>query len=382
MRKIIAEIFFFVIQILCVNIYAQLPKPDHIVIVIEENHGYDQIINNSDAPYINNLATDSQSALFTDSHGVTHPSQPNYLFLFSGTDQGVTNDNLPALFPFTSLNLGAELIKKGLTFTGYSEDLPGVGFNGASSGQYKRKHNPWVNWQNADSNGIPSNLNVPLSDFPTDFNFLPTVSIVVPNQDNDMHDGSISMGDTWLQNKLDSYIQWAKTHNSLLILTFDEDDFTTANKIVTIITGQSIKGGTYAKSINHLNILRTIEEIYGTRYAGISNDSSAITDCWVNTTGIEKTNKIDIPATYKLFQNFPNPFNPASTIKYILPETRNVKIVIYDSLGRTIKTLVDKLENAGIYEVKFEAEDLPSGIYFYSLSSNNFNMVRKALLLK
>ena len=137
----------------------ELPQPDHIVIVIEESHGYDQIIGNTAAPYINSLVDDTLSALFTDSHGVTHPSQPNYLWLFSGDNQGVTDDNLPIDTPFTTPNLGAELLSNGKTFTGYSEDLPFAGFHGGSSGAYARKHNPWVNWQDANPNGIPWYLN-------------------------------------------------------------------------------------------------------------------------------------------------------------------------------------------------------------------------------
>ncbi len=147
--------------------FAQLPKPNHIVIVIEENHGFDQIIGSSSAPYINSLAHDTLSALFTDSHGVTHPSQPNYLWLFSGNNQGVTSDNLPTDTPFTTLNLGALLLDSSFTFAGYSEDLPSEGYSGGSYGAYRRKHNPWVNWQDANPNGIPWNLNKPFSEFPS-----------------------------------------------------------------------------------------------------------------------------------------------------------------------------------------------------------------------
>ena len=63
-----------------------VPRPDHVVIVIEENHSYSEIIGSSAAPYINSLA--AQGALFTQSHATTHPSQPNYLHLFSGSNQG------------------------------------------------------------------------------------------------------------------------------------------------------------------------------------------------------------------------------------------------------------------------------------------------------
>ena len=65
-------------------------SPSHVVVVIEENHSYDQIIGNADAPFINKLA--AEGALFTDAHAIRHPSQPNYLALFSGSTQGTTGD--------------------------------------------------------------------------------------------------------------------------------------------------------------------------------------------------------------------------------------------------------------------------------------------------
>ena len=237
-RESYCLIFFIIFNIDAANIFAQLPKPDHIVIVIEENHSYSEIIGSNAAPYINGLVSDNFSLLFTNCYAVTHPSQPNYLCLFSGDNQGVTDDNLPSGLPFTTSNLGAELLRNNYTFVGYSEDLPSVGSDVTSSGAYERKHNPWVNWQDASTNGIPSSLNVPLTDFPTDYDSLPTVSFVIPNQNNDMHDGSISAGDTWLQNNLDGYIQWAKNHNSLFIFTFDEDDSSLNNRILHSLLGR------------------------------------------------------------------------------------------------------------------------------------------------
>ena len=89
-----------------------LPHPDHIIIVIDENHGYSQVVGSANAPYINELI--KEGALFTNSHGIGHPSQPNYLALFSGNIQGVKNDNcLQNKTPFTTSNLGASLLQKG-----------------------------------------------------------------------------------------------------------------------------------------------------------------------------------------------------------------------------------------------------------------------------
>ena len=282
MFKMKIKLFFVVLLIWGFNVYAQLPKPDHIVIVIEENQSYKQVIDSSAAPYIYSLANGTYGANFTQSYAETHPSQPNYIWLFSGDNQGVTNDNLPSGLPFTTANLGAELLQNGYTFIGYSEDLPSVGFNGATSGKYARKHNPWANWQDSPTNGIPSSLNISFSDFPADFTKLPTISFVMPNLQNDMHDGTITQADTWLKNNLDNYIQWAKTHNSLFILTEDEDDGSSNNRIPTVIVGQAVKAGSYSENINHVNVLRTLEDMYGLSYAGSSDTAAAFIDCWMS----------------------------------------------------------------------------------------------------
>jgi hypothetical protein len=91
-----------------------------------------------------------------------------------------------------------------------------------------------------------------------------------------MHDGTIQMADTWLQTYIGPYYQWAKSHNSLLIVTWDEssgaDGLTTppANQVATIFAGARVLHGTYAEvnGINHVNMLRTIEDIYGLTHAG------------------------------------------------------------------------------------------------------------------
>jgi len=104
-------------------------------------------------------------------------------------------------------------------------------------------------------------------------------------------------------------------------------------------------------------------------------------------TDVENPNKI-IPANYNLEQNYPNPFNPSTKIKYSVSnsnENQNlslVKLSIYDVLGKEVKTLVNERKQAGTYQVTFNADDLPSGIYFYKLQSGNFTQVKKMTLLK
>src|ERR1700704_1787378 len=148
------------------ELHAQAPAFDHIVIVIEENHSFSQIIGSSAAPNINALAaaganivnasTDPNSNI-SGSHAVRHPSQPNYLELYSGSSQGTIQDGHPGSTsepfssppPFTTPNLGAALRNAGFSFAAYSQTMPSVGFDGDSFGGspgYQRKHNPVANW--------------------------------------------------------------------------------------------------------------------------------------------------------------------------------------------------------------------------------------------
>jgi uncharacterized membrane protein len=252
------------------NIFGITP-PDHVVIVMEENHSFANIIGSSSAPFINSLA--QQGALFTQSFAVEHPSQPNYLDLFSGSNQGVTDDSCP--HTFSTENLGSELAAAGLPFTGFSEDLPSAGSTVCTSGAYARKHSPWINFTN-----VPTSANQPFTSFPTDFTTLPTVSFVIPNLNDDMHDGTIAQGDTWLQQHLNGYIQFAQSHNSLLIVTWDEDDNSSNNQIPTIFVGPMVKQGQFTETINHFNVLRTIEDLYGLTHVGGAATATPISDVW------------------------------------------------------------------------------------------------------
>lgn len=259
-----------------------LPRPAHTVIVVLENHAFDQILNENTAPYIQQLA--KHSAVFTQSYALTHPSQPNYLMLFSGSNQGVTDDSPPAAAPFRTPNFGASLRAAGFSFVGYSEDLPQMGYTGPRAGEYASKHSPWVYWQGKGPNQLPPESNRPFSDWPQDFNRLPDVAFVIPNMDDDMHngfgEGMVRDGDQWLRTHLDSYVQWAQTHNSLLILTFDEDNYFADNNIATLFYGPMVKPGTYTEKFGHYSLLRTLEDIYGLPYAGESAVTEPIRDCW------------------------------------------------------------------------------------------------------
>jgi Secretion system C-terminal sorting domain len=85
---------------------------------------------------------------------------------------------------------------------------------------------------------------------------------------------------------------------------------------------------------------------------------------------------------YRLEQNYPNPFNPSTNIKYTIPQAGRVSLRVYDLLGKEVATLLDRYQNRGEYGVLFQADKLPSGIYFYQLQAGEFIATKKLILLK
>jgi acid phosphatase len=242
-----------------------------VLVVVFENHALDTVLGSPDAPYLTALA--ASGTTLTDAHGVRHPSEPNYLALFSGSTQGVTDDACP--LSFTTPNLAAQLLTAGHTFAGYSEDLPAEGSTVCSAGKYARKHNPWV-----DFPALPAGMNQPLSALPTDFATLPTVSFVIPNLCSDMHDCPVATGDAWAKAHLAGYVSWARTHDSLLVVTFDEDDNTAANHIATFLVGPMVRAGTSGQKTDHYRVLRTIEAMYGLPPLGAAGGTTPLAGIW------------------------------------------------------------------------------------------------------
>jgi acid phosphatase len=267
-----------------------LPIYDHVVIVMEENKDYEDVIGRPEAPYINEVLR-KEGASFTKAYGEEHCSEGNYFWLLSGANQHVGfKDAVPAK-KSNAPNLAQQLAVHHHSFAGYSENLPKGNPEAEFSADhlYARKHVPWVTFSN-----IPRTCHRSFKDFPktpAQFSRLPTVSIVVPNQENDMHNihtggkpEAVHKGDEWLRKNLDAYYRWAKRHNSLLIVTFDEGDDASQfkgltnpsvppkdrmhrdlrNQIPTIFAGAHIKAGDYTEGngITHVNILRTIEAMY------------------------------------------------------------------------------------------------------------------------
>ena len=245
--------------------------PDHVVIVMLENKNEADVLR--EGPYLASLA--ASGATLTDMHAETHPSQPNYLALFSGDTQGVSDDHCPVTSGAPTL--ASELVAAGYSFAGYSEDLPEAGYTGCRAGDYARKHAPWT-----DFSTVPAAANLPLSAMPADHASLPTVSFLIPNLCHDMHDCSVAEGDDWLRQNIDGYARWARTHNSLLIVTFDESESSNDrdNHIATLAVGQRVTPGSYTRRTDHYGLLRTLEDLYGLPPLGNSARTTGVTGLW------------------------------------------------------------------------------------------------------
>ncbi len=365
MKSVKLLLLQFIIVCLSSSAFANVPRPDHIVVCVLENHGYNQVIGSSFAPYINQLST--MGANMVEYYALTHPSQPNYLMLFSGGNQGVTTDNLPVGTPWTTPNLGASLINAGFSFSGFSEDLPSTGSLVGASGSYGRKHSPWINWQGSGLNQISAGVNFTMDNFPSDFNLLPDVSFVIPNMDNDMHNGvdpaRISSGDAWVYANLSTYVNWTMQHNSLLILLFDEDNNNNSNHIPCLFVGPMVQSGNYSSNgYDHYDLLRTIEDIYGLPYAGNSATARTIEEIWL-------TNKVnDLPSVEINSVIYPSPVTDNNSIIKLSGQSKkflSVKVQIYDVLGNLTRT--DVFSNMDSRSIPFRKENLNNGIYFYRL---------------
>ena len=299
------------------------PAPKHIVIVIEENRDLADIVDDKRLSTIHAMI--AAGALFTDSHGVTHPSLPNYFALFTGKTNGdgdhcsdkpidafgdlPANTGLSATMP----TLASELIAAHRTFVGYAESLPAPGYIGCYGrggplfSVYYKRHVPWAFFTKAGHPGsvpldlrhyvLDDGLNQPFTAFPAPGHYddLPTVSIVTPNVKDDMHGTPI--GDTpeeldedaddWLHRNIMPLVQWANDpkNGTLVILTWDESDVRTGhadtNHIPTVFDGAMVRPGDDSEPITHYDVLATIERFYGLGPM-TQNDKNAktIAGCW------------------------------------------------------------------------------------------------------
>lgn len=355
-----------------------LPKPKHLIVIMLENRDYTDIVGSSQAPYINSLLADTSVAVFTQAYGSVSGSQPNYLILFSGASQGISGDSITAV-QFTDCNLGASLIANSYSFAGYSEDLPSVGYLGKTYANYARKHNSWSDWQGTGTNQIPATTNLPYTSFPTNYDSLPTVAFVVPNEIDNMHTPSdvtgIKPGDTWFHNNMDGYIQWAKNNNSMLLFTYDESSSPTVQHILVFFIGAHVRSGSYSETIGFNDLLRTIEGMYSLPYCAGSATAKTITDCWKGLpNGIN-----ELSAGNNEVSLWPVPANKVLHIGIKATATDNVRISITDLAGKIIRYTESNV-TPGTNDIEQELYNIATGMYFVSVVGAHAHSCQKLVI--
>lgn len=240
----------------------------HVLVVMEENRGYAATLGNCDAdPYFCSLA--ARYATFTNAHGVSHPSMPNYYAIISGATQGCTSDGCS---PFGAPSLGSQLDATGLPWIAYMESMPSA-CSRNSIGGYAVKHNPFVQ-STAISHCATHVLPYPgprglLAALETAY--APDFVWITPNLSDDMHDGSVAQGDAWLAANVKPVLAsaWFLDYRSTVIITMDEGDAGSSNQIPTVVVSRSASGaGAVSTSINHYAVLRAIESVFGLTYLG------------------------------------------------------------------------------------------------------------------
>ncbi len=253
-----------------------VPAFDHIYVIVFENEESASVIGSSKAPYLNQLAENYGLASNYDS--VAHPSQPNYIALWSGATQGVMDDRVHRI---DALNLGDQLEAAGKSWMVYAENVPVADSAGAPTcytgatasggpdgpGTYARKHNPAVSFVDVSNNSARCAAHI--SNFSHFDPSAANLELIVPNLCHDMHDCGVAAGDAWLKNWLPQHVldtpTW-RNSNSALFITWDEGSSNSGGggRVATIVISKHPRAGfTSDVPHTHYSLLRTIEDAWG-----------------------------------------------------------------------------------------------------------------------
>lgn len=237
-----------------------------MVLVVEENHSYSQVIGNASMPYLNGLA--SKYGLATQYYADVHPSIGNYFMLTTGQIETVDD-----MFQGTISddNIVRQLVKANKTWHSYAESLPSRGYVGVDAYPYLKRHNPFAYFSPDVIGTSQANNIVPFSNFSSDLasGNLPDFSFVIPNALNDAHDGTLATADQWLSTNIDPLIKSSNFQNGdVLIIVFDESVSTDwaylGGHVAMIVIGPQVKSGYQSTTVyQHQSTLRLILSTLG-----------------------------------------------------------------------------------------------------------------------
>ncbi len=229
-----------------------------------ENKAYGSIVGNSAAPYLNDLIT--RFGLAARYEAVAHPSEPNYLALFSGSTQGVTDDGIHDL---AGRNLADQLEEHGRTWRVFAENVPLGCFTGSVAsggpdgpGTYARKHEPAISFTDIARNPVRCRNITDFSHFdPAAADF----ELIVPNLCHDMHDCSVAVGDAFLRSFVPRITESGAFADGVLFITWDEGTGGPGGgHVATIVVSRRVRPSTVSRvPHDHYSLLRTIEDAFG-----------------------------------------------------------------------------------------------------------------------
>lgn len=231
-------------------------------------------------PYLSALR--QRGATLNQFFAVSHPSQPNYIALTSASTQGVSDNHNVDL---DVKHIGDLLEAKDKSWRQYAEGYPEQCFTGALRGRYVRKHAPFISYRNVQSQPTRCANLVNAAQLEQDIaqGKLADYSLYIPDLDNDGHDTNVAFADHWLQQTFESRFNNPRfMRDMLVVITFDEDDYSRDNRVYTVLLGNGVKAGAISEQrYNFYSLLKTIEYTLGLGTLGKEDDSATvINDIW------------------------------------------------------------------------------------------------------
>lgn len=249
----------------------------HVAVIVMENHEASEVLGSSQAPFFNKLAT--RYATPHNFFAIRHPSLPNYLALIGGSTFGITDD-------CTDCNVGGaslagQLEHKRLTWKAYMQGIPHACYRGADSGDYAKRHNPFMYFDRIRTKSKRCHRIVRFHTLEGDLKKgrLPDFAWITPDVCHDTHDCSIRIGDRFLSNIVPALLHGIGPHG-FVVVTYDEGEsdagccsLAHGGRIATVIAGPDVRRGvTGPGTYTHYSTLRTIEDEFGLGHLGHAGD--------------------------------------------------------------------------------------------------------------
>lgn len=232
-----------------------------VLVFVEENHSLEQM--STEMPYTFGLA--QRFGYATNYVAIRHPSLPNYIAIAGGQTYGITDDADPSAHPISGQSVFGQAIAQGKTAALYAEGMPQNCALENGGSDYAARHNPLAYF--TDERALCAKHDVPITQLRDAISAgkLPTVGMVIPNLCNDAHDCPLSIADSWFKGwmtKIFAGPDWKSGHLAV-VLTADEDDNSSGNRVMTVVIHPSQKAHVVDSPLNHYSLTRLYDDVAG-----------------------------------------------------------------------------------------------------------------------